>query len=518
MTILLVQTFLLMLGAFLLGASLACLIRRVTAEEKPIVIPPAPLPEVVLGRSAETDRFGRALTGSDGPAVPPMFQSSGPMVEVQPAPAPSPARALEPEPAPVVEPAPAPAPRATPPAPQAVAPPPAPEPVAPPPAPEPVAGPPPAAPPAPEPVVEASSPAPAPAEPAKSPEPSYTAIAVAAAAAAAAAAELAKQKEAEQQAAFTPAPEPVPGPPDDLTRIRAIDVATQDRLYRLGVRRFEDIAGWSPSDVARMSQSLGYAGRIEQENWIAQAQILAKGGDTDYSRRMLSPEETQAPAPVAGGRLHRIIGIDPQTEALLTSNGVSRLSDIAAWTSEDASKFEDLLGQPGRVSRESWIEQARFLTRGGETAASKPTPPADAPAPAVASGPLPDASAAPQGALVTTALEGVVAASGTSYSGLRSVKSEALLGEARLAMPAAQGIDDLKRIRGIGVLIEKKLNSLGITSYEQVANWTDADIDRVSQLLDFKGRIERENWIEQARILSSGGQTEFSRRADRGEV
>ncbi len=72
--------------------------------------------------------------------------------------------------------------------------------------------------------------------------------------------------------------------------------------------------------------------------------------------------------------------------------------------------------------------------------------------------------------------------------------------------------DDLKRIRGIGVLIEKKLNSLGITHYEQVANWTGADIDRISRILDFKGRIERENWIEQARILATGGQTEFSRR------
>ena len=83
---------------------------------------------------------------------------------------------------------------------------------------------------------------------------------------------------------------------------------------------------------------------------------------------------------------------------------------------------------------------------------------------------------------------------------------------------ASDAFDDLKRIRGVGVLIEKKLNSLAITTYEQVANWTSADIDRVSQLLDFKGRIERENWVEQARILASGGQTEFSRRVDRGEV
>ena len=79
-------------------------------------------------------------------------------------------------------------------------------------------------------------------------------------------------------------------------------------------------------------------------------------------------------------------------------------------------------------------------------------------------------------------------------------------------------LDDLKRIRGIGVLIEKKLNQMGVVAYEQIANWTAEDVDRVSQSLDFKGRIERENWVEQARILASGGATEFSRRVDRGEV
>ncbi len=86
--------------------------------------------------------------------------------------------------------------------------------------------------------------------------------------------------------------------------------------------------------------------------------------------------------------------------------------------------------------------------------------------------------------------------------------------------PARDGAksDDLKRIRGIGVLIEKRLNGLGITRYDDVANWTSGDIDRISQSLEFKGRIEREHWVEQARILSSGGNTEFSRRVDRGDV
>ena len=114
----------------------------------------------------------------------------------------------------------------------------------------------------------------------------------------------------------------------------------------------------------------------------------------------------------------------------------------------------------------------------------------------------------------------------SDLAGLRSVRSEALRGDVTASETLRSGgsprpmgaFDDLKRIRGIGVLIEKKLNSLGITSYENVANWTSADIDRVSQILDFKGRIERESWVEQARILASGGNTEFSKRVDRGEA
>jgi len=75
--------------------------------------------------------------------------------------------------------------------------------------------------------------------------------------------------------------------------------------------------------------------------------------------------------------------------------------------------------------------------------------------------------------------------------------------------------DDLKRIRGIGVLTEKRLNALGTTTYRHIADWTPEDVDRISKALDFKGRIQRENWVEQARILSAGGDTEFSRRLDR---
>lgn len=64
--------------------------------------------------------------------------------------------------------------------------------------------------------------------------------------------------------------------------------------------------------------------------------------------------------------------------------------------------------------------------------------------------------------------------------------------------------DDLKKISGVGPVLEKKLNALGITQYAQVAAFSADDIARVDEVLNFKGRIERENWIEQAKSLAEG--------------
>lgn len=64
--------------------------------------------------------------------------------------------------------------------------------------------------------------------------------------------------------------------------------------------------------------------------------------------------------------------------------------------------------------------------------------------------------------------------------------------------------DDLKKISGVGPVLEKKLNALGITQYAQVSGFSADDIERVDAVLNFKGRIERENWIEQAKTLAEG--------------
>jgi len=64
--------------------------------------------------------------------------------------------------------------------------------------------------------------------------------------------------------------------------------------------------------------------------------------------------------------------------------------------------------------------------------------------------------------------------------------------------------DDLKRISGVGPVLEGKLNALGITRFDQIAAFTADDIAKVDDLLNFKGRIERDGWLGQAAELAQG--------------
>ncbi len=65
--------------------------------------------------------------------------------------------------------------------------------------------------------------------------------------------------------------------------------------------------------------------------------------------------------------------------------------------------------------------------------------------------------------------------------------------------------DDLKLISGVGIVLEKTLNKCGIYYFEQIAGFTRKDVAAVDNMLKFKGRIDRDKWIEQARILMRGG-------------
>jgi len=80
--------------------------------------------------------------------------------------------------------------------------------------------------------------------------------------------------------------------------------------------------------------------------------------------------------------------------------------------------------------------------------------------------------------------------------------------------PRKAGADDLKLIKGVGPKLEAMLNGMGFWHWDQVAKWGSDEVAWVDQNLEgFKGRVSRDNWVEQAKKLAVGEQTEFSARA-----
>lgn len=362
----------------------------------------------------------------------------------------------------------------------------------------------------------------------------------------------------------------LPNEPDDLTLIEGVTNRDAAKLREAGVTTFAAIAEWSAADVKQFSADAAGDRRIARENWIEQAQLLRSGVGTAYSRRTIAdlvprpipsatdvapsgrdalppaPESHQGAPPDVSNRaafarerlgfaddLQQVDGINAEVEKLLNEQGVTRIAQIAEWTVPEQKRIDRLLGGMDRVKRENWVGQAQRI--GGLS-----VPEARDGSPKLASGERNaevQAQSDPIGATTSSDEELLAGDGGEAHllepsdnvlplpeastsardavRGLRSVRSEAFVGS-HSADDSAVG-DDLKRIRGIGVLIEKRLRAMGYNSYQQIGSWTRSDVDRVNQQLDFRGRIERENWIEQARILASGGQTEFSRRQERSD-
>jgi predicted flap endonuclease-1-like 5' DNA nuclease len=112
------------------------------------------------------------------------------------------------------------------------------------------------------------------------------------------------------------------------------------------------------------------------------------------------------------------------------------------------------------------------------------------------------------------------AASGEDYDG-DGVREGANEGTKPATLSTARegGADDLKRIKGIGPKLEKLCNTMGFFHFDQIAAWTPDEMAWVNANLEgFKGRATRDKWIEQAKLLASGAETEFSKRVDKGSV
>ena len=99
---------------------------------------------------------------------------------------------------------------------------------------------------------------------------------------------------------------------------------------------------------------------------------------------------------------------------------------------------------------------------------------------------------------------GSVAAVAVAAAEAKKPAKKAAAPKAEAPAAAAAGGDDLKKLSGVGPALEKKLHEAGVTTFAQIAAWTDADVAAMDEKLSFKGRIEREGWIAQAQEMTKG--------------
>lgn len=70
--------------------------------------------------------------------------------------------------------------------------------------------------------------------------------------------------------------------------------------------------------------------------------------------------------------------------------------------------------------------------------------------------------------------------------------------------PASAESDDLTQIKGLGPRISARLGDAGVTRFAEIAAWSDADIAAWDERMNFKGRVQRDRWVDQARMLAAG--------------
>lgn len=80
------------------------------------------------------------------------------------------------------------------------------------------------------------------------------------------------------------------GKADDLKRIRGIGKQNEGRLHALGIWHFDQIAAWTADEALWVGSYLAFPGRIEREEWVKQAGVLATGAETEFSKRVARGE------------------------------------------------------------------------------------------------------------------------------------------------------------------------------------------------------------------------------------
>ena len=254
---------------------------------------------------------------------------------------------------------------------------------------------------------------------------------------------------------------------DDLKMISGIGPFIEERLHALDIFTFRQISRFTAKDIETINIAIEYfSGRIERDEWVAQAKELVH--DKDKKQELLRRIRENR------GRIYyNRIGIAKKEEAddLTVISGIGgwiqeKLNVLDIYTFRQISNFTDEDVQtvteaieyfPGRIERDEWILQAHDLVR---------------------------------------------IAGKKSELQKRILERKGKIYYDRLGIAQKHLANNLTLIKGIGLWMEERLNMLEIYTFAQISKLTPADTETLTEILEISpGRIDRDNWVLQASEL-----------------
>ena len=256
---------------------------------------------------------------------------------------------------------------------------------------------------------------------------------------------------------------------DDLKMISGIGPFIEERLNALDIYTFRQISKFSDRDIERINAALSYfSGRIERDGWVSQAEELVHNKDirTDLFKRIsdrrsnIQYNRIGTAKQEEADNLTVISGIGGWIMEKLNAIEIYTFRQISNFTNEDIDAVTEAIEFfPGRIERDEWIIQAKELVR----------------------------------------------IAGNKSELLKRIRDrQGRIFYDRLGFAHKHEANNLTLIKGLGLWVEERLNTLGIYTFDQISKLTREDIDTITEVLEIiPGYIENDNWVGQARELSN---------------
>ena len=254
---------------------------------------------------------------------------------------------------------------------------------------------------------------------------------------------------------------------DDLKMISGVGPFLEEKLNMLDIYTFGQISKFTKKDIETVNEAIEFfPGRIERDEWVAQARELVHNGGKDsqllekirkrkgkinYDRIGIAQKED-------ADDLTAISGIGGWIQEKLNALDIYTNKQLANFTEEDEKSVTEAIEFfPGRIDRDEWVPQAKELVYSGGK---------------------------------KTAL----------FERMKMKKHK--IDYSKIGIAHKEDAQDLTEIHGIGLFIQEKLNYLGIYTFEQISRFSSVDIETVTDIIEFfPGRIERDKWVKQAKEL-----------------